>query len=239
MSTARLYEKSARLYDLMYEGKDYSAAASGLAERIERMLPGARDLLDVGCGTGRHVEALRENYRVEGLDLSSQLLERARERCPGIEFHLGDMTDFSLDRSYDVVTCLFSSIGYVRTAENLRRAIAGMARHLRRPGLLIVEPWFTPETFWSDHLVMNVHAEPELKLAWMYRHDREGLTSILDIHFLVGEAHAVDHFVERHELGLFTRDEMESALSSEGLAVRREEDDVFDRGLYLGYRGPE
>ena len=39
------------------------------------------------------------------------------------------MIDFDLDRAFDVVTCLFSAIAYVRTAENLFRAVARLAAH--------------------------------------------------------------------------------------------------------------
>jgi SAM-dependent methyltransferase len=232
-----MFERSAELYDLMYERRDYGAAAEELHRRIQTARPGARELLDVACGTGRHLEHLAAHYRVEGLDLNPRLLERARSRCADAELHLGDMTDFDLGRSYDVVTCLFSSIGYVRTRTRLRRTIANMARHLRAPGLLIVEPWFTPESFWRDHVVANFHDQPDVKLAWMYRHKRRGGVAVLDIHHLLARRQGVDHFVERHELGLFSREEMQGALQGHGrLAVSYEETDIFDRGLYVGVR---
>lgn len=230
-------EMSAELYDLMYERKDYGAAAEELHRRIQTALPGARDLLDVACGTGRHLEHLAAHYRVEGLDVNPRLLERARSRCAGAELHVGDMTDFDLGRTYDVVTCLFSSIGYVRTRTRLRRAIASMARHLRSPGLLIIEPWFTPESFWREHVVANFHDHPDIKLAWMYRHRRRGRVAVLDIHHLLARKQGVNHFVERHELGLFSREDMQDALRGQGgLTVSYEETDIFDRGLYVGVR---
>lgn len=233
-----MYENSAHLYDLMYSGKDYGAAAAGLHERIQQVHPEAESLLDVACGTGRHIEHLRNHYRVEGLDLSPDLLERARERCPDVEYHNGDMRSFSLGRSYDVVTCLFSSIGYMRTTADMRRAIATMASHLSDPGMLLVEPWFTPDTYWREHADMNVHDEPDVKLVWMYRHDSRGNElAILDIHFLVADIRHVEHFVEHHELGLFSREEMTDAFTSVGLEVRYEENEVFNRGLYIGSKG--
>jgi SAM-dependent methyltransferase len=93
-------------------------------------------LLDVACGTGRHLEYLRERYDVEGLDISLELLAIARQRLPGIRLHHGDMTAFDLGKTFDLVTCLFSAIGYVKTLENLRRAVGCMARHLKAGGLL-------------------------------------------------------------------------------------------------------
>ena len=234
-----MFEQSAELYDLMYERKDYGTAVEELHRRIQRAQPGARDLLDVACGTARHLERFASRYRVAGLDINPKLLERARARCADAELHLADMTDFDLGRTYDVVTCLFSSIGYVRTPGRMRRAIGCMARHLRAPGVLIIEPWFTPQSFWSDHVAANLHDHPDVKLAWMYRHGKRGRVTVLDIHHLLARRAGVEHFVERHELGLFSRQEMSDALEAQGLTVSYEETSVFGRGLYVGVRSAE
>jgi len=47
------------------------------------------------------------------------------------------MVDFNLDRSFDLVTCLFSSIGYVKTIDNLEQASSTMDRHLKPGGMLL------------------------------------------------------------------------------------------------------
>ncbi|TML34284.1 MAG: class I SAM-dependent methyltransferase [Actinobacteria bacterium] len=45
-----------------------------------------RRVLDVGCGTGRLVEALSERAKVWGVDQSPQMLAVARARAPGVRF---------------------------------------------------------------------------------------------------------------------------------------------------------
>ena len=122
-----VYEKSARYYDILYSGKDYAGEVARLLS-ILGVEPGEKrlSLLDVACGTGLHLEHLRNHFRVEGLAISPEQLEAARERCPDVAFHIGDMTDFNLGRRFDVVTCLFSSIGYVKTLPNLRSAVRCM-----------------------------------------------------------------------------------------------------------------
>lgn len=125
------YGISARYYDKMYSFKDYRAEVRRLLSFIFRHRPvESGRLLDVACGTGRHLEFLSETFRVEGLDLSSVMLDAARLRLPETPFHLGDMVDFELDHRFDVITCLFSSIGYVGTVDNLHRAVSCMARLL-------------------------------------------------------------------------------------------------------------
>jgi SAM-dependent methyltransferase len=230
------YERSAHLYDLMYVRRDYETTAEEIRALVAGELPEARDLLDVGCGTGRHLEALGRWFEAEGLDINPKMLELARARCPQIVFHQGDMTGFRLDRSFDAITCLFSAIGHAETAAAMRDSIERMAAHLRSPGLLVVEPWFTPEAFWDGHLAANFQDESATKLAWMYRQRREGLISVLDIHYLIGGEGEPEYLRERQDLGLFTRAEMTEALEDVGLEVEYRESAVWNRGLYVARR---
>jgi SAM-dependent methyltransferase len=237
MSSAIPYEHSAHLYDLMYVRRDYTTTAEEIHAIVEETVPGAEDVLDVGCGTGRHLEVLGNWYRGEGLDINPAMLEQTHTRCPQIPLHENDMRTFELDRTYDVVTCLFSAIGHVETAEAMRRSIERMAAHLRSPGLLIVEPWFTPENFWDGHLAANFQIETETKLAWMYRQYREDLMAVLDIHYLVGGEGQPEHIRERQDIGLFTPQEMEGAFAAVDMEARYRESDVWNRGLYVARRG--
>lgn len=231
------YENSAHLYDLMYVRRHYTTTAEEIDEILTAELPQGEDLLDVGCGTGRHLELLHDSYRGEGLDINPAMLEQTHDRCPGIPLHEADMRNFDIDRSYDVIICLFSAIGYVETAAAMRRSIERMHAHLRSPGLLIVEPWFTPESFWDGHLAANFQMESETKLAWMYRQYREDLKAVLDIHYLVGGEGQPEYIRERQDLGLFTQQEMTDAFEAVGLNASYRESEVWNRGLYVAHKG--
>jgi SAM-dependent methyltransferase len=230
-----MFSETARYYDLIYSFKDYQSEAETLTAAIHRTLrSGGNRLLDVACGTGRHIEYLKVDFDVEGLDISEELLELARQRNPEVLFHQADMTQFELGRQFDIVTCLFSSIGYVRTTENLVRAISSMAQHVVPGGVVLVEPWFTPDA-WHPR---TVHAlfidEPELKIARVNTSYAEGRLSYFDLHYLIGTPEGTEHFVERHELGLFERDEMTAAFEAAGLDVSYDPEGLTGRGLYIG-----
>lgn len=72
-----MFDKSAELYDLFYEEKDYRAEAEKARDIVASRSPDARTLLDVACGTGSHLAHLRDWFAVEGLDLNAELLEVA------------------------------------------------------------------------------------------------------------------------------------------------------------------
>jgi SAM-dependent methyltransferase len=236
VTMAETYSKMARYYDKIYAGKDYAAEAERLVAFLGNGRSKRRSLLDVACGTGCHLECLRKSFDVEGIDICAEALDDARRRNPGVAFHVADMTDFDLGRTFDVVTCLFSSIGYVKTLDRLRAAVRSMAAHLNPEGVLVVEPWFTPGE-WHPNTVHAVYIdEPELKIARVNTSLVEGRLSIVELHYLVGTPERTEHLVERHELGLFEVDEMISALEGEGLIVDHDREGLTGRGLYFGRR---
>jgi SAM-dependent methyltransferase len=230
-----MYEKSARFYDAIYAARDYAGSSNQLQALIQARLPRAATVLDVGCGTGRNLEHLREHYRaVEGVDLNPDLLALAKERLPGVDLHCIDMVSFDLGKKFDVVVCLFSAIGYVETKERMRRSIAAMSRHLAPGGLLVVEPWFSPEKYWTGTITANFVDQEDLKIAWMYTSEREGDVSVLDITYLVGTPSEVSTFQEVHRIGLFSDGEYEAAFAAAGLRVEHDPVGLFGRGLFIG-----
>ena len=233
-----MFHKSARFYDLIYGFKDYekeSAQIHALIQQHKRSE--GNTLLDVACGTGAHIAFLNQQYVIEGLDLDDEMLNIARERFPNLTFHLADMCDFDLGRQFDIVTCLFSSIGYVGTVPRLNQAVACMEQHLLPGGVLILEPWIKPEFFTPGGVHARFVDEPDLKIARMNDSEVEGSLSILNFHYLVSTPEGVQYFTERHELGLFTHEQYLDAFSAAKLTVIHDWPGLMNRGLYIGLKG--
>lgn len=228
----------ADLYDPIYRavGKDYDREVVELRDIIRAHSSTARTLLDVGCGTGRHLARLKAYYDVEGSDVDPAMLSHARSRLgPAVPLHCADMAAIEVGRRFDVVTCLFSAIGYVRTVSRLCRAIAAFARHVEPGGLLIVEPWFHPET-WGDGVGVyaSVVDEPGLKIARFGVNRRRGRLTILNHRFLVATTEGFQSLRERLVLGLFTDREYRRAFELAGLRVEHDPQGLIGRGIYLG-----
>ena len=235
--TSPIYDRFAPFYDDMFAYKDYAGETDYLVEVIRRHAPTARSLLDVACGTGRHLEYLRREFEVEGLDVNPRFLDIARHRLPGVTLHEGDMTEFDLCRTFDVVTVLFSSIAFVRTVAAMERSIEALARHVAPGGLLLVEPLWEPDAHREGELKLNVVDRPDLKIAWMYTNERVGDLARWENHFLVGTPDGVDTFVEVHEAGLFTDAQYRHAFASAGLAmIEWDPEGPWGRGLYVAHR---
>jgi SAM-dependent methyltransferase len=231
-----MFTKSAKFYDALYHFKDYYEAADKLHNLVTQLNSTAGTLLDVACGTGKHIEYLKKYYQPEGIDLNEELLEIAHERCPGIPFHNKNMIDFNLNKKFDIVACFFSSIAYAKTVENLEKTVACMTNHLNPGGVIIIEPWISPQKYWKGKITANFVDEPELKIAWMYTSEIEGTVSIFDINYLVGTPQGVKYFTERHEMGLFTHEEYLEALQKSGIKAQYDPQGLFGRGMYIGVK---
>jgi SAM-dependent methyltransferase len=106
-------------------------------------LSAGAQLLDVGCGYGRHaMELAARGFHVVGLDLSTPLLvrggEEAHRRGLTINFVRGDMRELDFENQFDAAYCLFSTFGYFDDETN-KKTIANMARALRPGGRLLIE----------------------------------------------------------------------------------------------------
>jgi ubiquinone/menaquinone biosynthesis C-methylase UbiE len=229
-----VYGRFAEIYDEAYHFVDYQRSAAWVRDMIRRYHSRAGSLLEVACGTGRYLELLAGDFTVEGLDLSPEMLRRAHARLPAVPLHRGDMANFSLGRRYDVVCCLFRSIAYLGTAERLHAAVATMARHLAPGGLLLIEPFFTPETYWVNRVTLNEYKRDDLAIAWMYVSERTTDGARLRTHTLVGTPAGVEHFVEVHDLGLFRREDFVAAFQAAGLALEYDSVGPAGMGMYIG-----
>jgi SAM-dependent methyltransferase len=223
------------LYDLVFGSKDYAGEAEQIHEIVRKRVPGAASLLDVACGTGRHLEHLRRWYEVEGLDLDPAMLERARSRLPDVQLHEGDMRDFALGREFDAVTCLFSAIALAQTEEGLRQAVATMASHLRPGGVLIVEPWDSPDEHPpAGKPWVEVVEEPGRIAVVMETSTLAGSAWNEDSHYLLWTPEGIAHTRERSVTGAFTREDHLAAFRAAGLEVERDPVGLIVRGLYIG-----
>ncbi len=232
------YGALAEVYDRVYAWKDYAGEARRLRAMIREFgPPRARTLLDVACGTGAHLRYLSRYYDCVGLDASPGMLRVARRRLPKVRFVKGRMESFHLSEQFDVLTCLFSAIGYVRSERDLRRALRSFARHLRPGGIAIVEPWFAPAAYHPGPFHLGQYGTKAWPIARMNRSDQRGSRSIMDMHYLVASPRGVLHWVERHDMGLFPVATSLAAFRAAGLRPRYLRNGFMrGRGLFVAVR---
>jgi len=226
-------------YDALYVNeREYAPEAAKVKELLTRHgVPSPADLLVLACGTGGHIPYFKDDYNVSGLDLSEDMLDLARKKFPDIPFYLGNLIDFKLEACFDAVICLYGSIGFVKTVDNLRASMKRIAAHLRPNGVALITPWSTVEDF-QDVIVVDAADQPDLKIARM-EHVRLKEAKVVEVtfHHLLGKDNKVIYHKQSMEIGLFSRGEYTSAMTGAGLEVVEEYAGTEVRGgAYIGKR---
>jgi SAM-dependent methyltransferase len=152
-----------RYYNLLYRDKDYAGEVEYVHSLIQRYLPGAVWVLDLGCGTGSHDLLLAaKGYTVTGVDLSEEMLAVAKAQLSSLDrqspspvFTLGNVRTVRLDRTFDVVISLFHVMSYQTTNEDLMAAFASARAHLKVDGIFVFDFWYGPAVL-TDRPVVRV-----------------------------------------------------------------------------------
>ncbi len=234
-----MYRKLAKYYDLIYHWKDYEKEAHTIKDLIKKYKKSdGNQLLDVGCGTGKHLEYLKDDFSCTGIDINNEMVEVAKTKFTDVIFEQGDMIDFNLKIEFDVIICLFSSIGYVKTYSNLEKTMLNFKNHLKKGGVLIIEPWFTKSAYWVGTPGMTTYDGKDVKIARLNSTKIEGDLSIMEMHYLIAEKDKdVIHFADTHELGLFETDKTLDFMEKAGFKVEFLKDGLMeDRGLFIGLK---
>jgi SAM-dependent methyltransferase len=228
-----MFTKTAKYYDVVYSYKDYVAESQLITSIISERVEGAKTLLDVACGTGKHLKYLVKRFDCTGIDLDEEMLAIASERAPGTPLHHGDMCDFDLGEHFDAVLCLFSSIGYTKTVERMEQAISTMANHLKSGGILLVEPWLTPEAWLVGHKDSNTYETDEFIVTRMMVSEPIERGRLV-LEYMIGDSSGISRVTETHEMGWFTHDEDLNSFKKAGLDVEHLEEGLTGRGIYIG-----
>lgn len=237
-----MFHELAGYYDALNAWKDYrseSVRLEGIARRYGRS--GGTSWLDVACGTGKHLEFLRRGHDCVGVDGSAEMLRLARRRLPGVRLVHADMRTFRLEQEFDVVSCLFSAVGHLRTERDLALAFANFARHAKPGGVVIAEPWIDPAKFRKGMVHLRTYDTPSVKAVRVAYSSRRGKRSRIHYHYLIAEAgRGIRHLSEADEGLLVSRGRLVELMRRAGLDARFLPRGLWgDRGLLVGVkRGP-
>lgn len=144
---------------------------------------------DVACGTGKHLKYLSKKFNCTGVDINQGILDIARKNVPTIKLIKADMVDMDLKEKYDIITCLFSSIGHVTSLNDFKKTMHKFSNHLQTGGIVIIEPWITQKSYKSGSVHMSTFDTKDLKIVRMNTNisDQERDLSILETHYLIGK----------------------------------------------------
>lgn len=228
-----VFNKYARHYDLLYRDKDYRSETNYVHAIIQRYRPGARTVLNLGCGSGRHDRYLAElGYQVTGVDISDEMLSAARiaaREMDRLEYHLGDLRSFRAGKKFDAVISLFHVISYQISNKDLVDAFKTAHFHLEPDGAFIFDCWYGPGVLTDRPAVRVKNLEDDrLKVTRIAKPDMKANQNVVDVNYQIfirdKENNTTEEFSETHQMRYLFEPEVQELLSQAGFTLASAEE---------------
>jgi SAM-dependent methyltransferase len=222
-----VFNHYASYYDLLYQDKDYGAEAQFIHHLIQTHAPTAKTILDLGCGTGVHAALLAEKgYQVHGVDLSQEMLQRAIDRlsqrspqlASQLAFSLGDIREFRLNQTFDVVTSLFHVISYQIENQDIQAVFSTAKAHLKPEGIFVFDFWYGPAVLSESPTTRIKRLEnSEIKVVRIAEPTVHPNQNIVDVDYQVfiqdKQYESIEEFTEKHRMRYMFLPEIKMLLS--------------------------
>jgi SAM-dependent methyltransferase len=215
------YDAFAPYYDAFTADSDYESWTLHVLELLRDHGLRGHALLDLACGSGKSFAPfLERGFEVTGCDSSPRMLQAAASRAPDVALVHADLRALPRLRSFDVATCFDDSLNYLVDEAELAAAFAGIARNLRRGGLVAFDlnslsAYRT--TFASD----SVSERDGIVFAWRGLGAPDAAPGCsaeaqIDV-FAPGAGGSYERVVTRHRQRHFERDRVLALLDDAGL----------------------
>lgn len=128
-----VYDKIANLYDeVLWSDMPYNNEMDEFVTYLK-----GKDVLDIGCAMGSFTKYISDKgYNVDGIDISSNLIDIARRKVPEVNFQVMDMLDLKIDKLYDGIMFINSTIHIEK--KNMLDLFKNVSKLLKDDGIIFI-----------------------------------------------------------------------------------------------------
>ncbi len=203
------YKDLAHIYDRVNQNKDYIKETDFLERILNK--EDVKTVLDVGCGTGNHMQILeKRGFKCDGIDINQEMLDIARKKVKG-ELTQADMANFELNRKYDAIVSLFASFNHLKNLEKAEKALKCFKEHLNKEGILVID-LHNPKGNGEKH---EKFEDIERKMKWKY--NPETKIEHTKVTFKI-KGRTIE---DAHTMRIYSIKEMKSLLEKTGFSMQK------------------
>lgn len=220
-----IYQGFAYIYDQLMKEAPYDQWVSFIQRAIATYSPEAKNLLDVGCGTGEiAIRLANKQFHVTGVDLSEDMLAVAESKLEEhnvqvmfLQQDMRELTGFS--EPFDVVTICCDSLNYLESEEDVLTTFRAAYDQLKNQGLLI----FDVHSLYKIHHIFAgatfADQDEDVSFIWNSYLADEPNSVEHDMSFFVKQNGMYKRYDELHYQRTFSTDEYKAWLEAASFEV--------------------
>ena len=245
------YGEFAKIYDeLICEDIDYNKIEERILGIISKHNIKCEDYLDLACGTGNVAIRMAKHFTNTYLvDLSEEMLQEAylklkKERIKG-KVICQDMSELSLNHTFDLITCVLDSTNYILEIEDLKDYFKGVYKHLKEDGLFI----FDINSFYKLTTILgnNIFSYNTEEVFYNWENTIEDDIVNMYLTFFVKNGDLYERFEEEHYERAYTENQIEGIIQECGFSIinkfdgynEKDVNEESERILYVLKKGKE
>lgn len=227
----QVFQDYAYYYNSFYKDKDYEAEAIIVDKLLKKYNPRIRDIINLGCGTGKHdLELVKLGYQCKGIDMSPLMINAAKQNAASngveIEFEVADIRSYETNRRYDAVISLFHVMSYQNTNEDILNAFRSARKLLKdkAEGYFLFDVWYGPGVLSDKPCVRIKEMEDDenslIRIARPVMHDKENVVDVnYEVLIINKKNHQVQTINEVHKMRYYFRPELDFLLNEAGFEL--------------------
>ncbi len=224
-----VFQDYAYYYNLFYEDKDYKAEAETVDKILAKCGLQHKNIINFGCGTGRHDLALEKlGYCCHGIDLSPSMIEVARENArlsgSSMAFDVADVRAYEAGKKYDAAISLFHVMSYQNTNADIMNSFKSVRKALNEGGYFLFDVWYGPGVLTDKPSVRVREVENEesklIRIARPVMYDKRNVVDVnYEVLVINKQSGKVQAIHEVHSMRYFFRPELEFLLEEAGFEL--------------------
>lgn len=217
------YNGLAAAYDYLVLGVDFEGWIDYVEKIIDKLEVPVEAVADLACGTGNTtIPFAWRGYTVTGVDISSAMLARAREKARSLGLNINfiqqDMRALNIPRKFDLITCFHDGLNYLLSIEDLIKTFKSVYNHLTEGGIFIFDLNTLTWLSGSDTKTACID-EPELTIIWESSYNHNESVWQINITGFFKQGDYYKNFKETHKEKAYTPEQVKPALKQSGLTL--------------------
>lgn len=224
-----VFQDYAYYYNSFYKEKDYFTEAKTVDSLLKKHNPQVKNIINFGCGTGKHdIELVKLGYCCKGIDMSPLMIDIAKENTvvskSCIEFEAADIRYYETASKYDAVISLFHVISYQNSNQDVLNTFRSARKLLRSGGYFLFDVWYGPGVLSDKPCVRVKEIEDEenklIRIARPFMHDKKNLVDVNYEVLIINKETSMTRVInEIHSMRYFFKPELEMLLAESGFRL--------------------